>query len=195
MVQASMAWLRWLMFFVLLPLWISVLVRAFSWITLLRSNGLVNEALLAWGVIDSPLSLMRNEFGVSVGMIHYMLPFAVLPLYANMRTIDLRLIAAARALGAPPWTAFRRIFLPLSRPGVVASGMLVFIFSMGFYVTPALLGGGRVFMVAEYIGIQITQTLRWGIGTMLAAVLLISILLLLLLLGRVVNLRKLFGAE
>ena len=195
MVQASMSWLRWLMFFVLLPLWISVLVRAFSWITLLRSNGLVNEALLAWGVIDSPLSLMRNEFGVSVGMIHYMLPFAVLPLYANMRTIDLRLIAAARALGAPPWTAFRRIFLPLSMPGVVASSMLVFIFSMGFYVTPALLGGGRVFMVAEYIGIQITQTLRWGVGTMLAAVLLVSILLLLLLLGRVVNLRKLFGAE
>ncbi|MFO0995779.1 MAG: ABC transporter permease [Alphaproteobacteria bacterium] len=195
MVQAPMAWLRWLMFFVLLPLWISVLVRAFSWITLLRSNGLVNDALLGWGLVDSPLSLMRNEFGVSVGMIHYMLPFAVLPLYANMRTIDLRLIAAARALGAPPWTAFRRIFLPLSMPGVVASGMLVFIFSMGFYVTPALLGGGRVFMVAEYIGIQITQTLRWGIGTMLATVLLVSILLLLLLLGRVVNLRKLFGAN
>lgn len=195
MVQASMAWLRWLMFFVLLPLWISVLVRAFSWITLLRSNGLINDVLMGWGLIEAPLPLMRNEFGVSVGMIHYMLPFAVLPLYANMRTIDLRLIAAARALGAPPWTAFRRIFLPLSIPGVVASGTLVFIFSMGFYVTPALLGGGRVFMVAEYIGIQITQTLRWGIGTMLATLLLVSILLLLLLLGRVVNLRKLFGAE
>jgi putative spermidine/putrescine transport system permease protein len=111
-----------------------------------------------------------------------------------MRTIDLRLIAAARALGAPPWTAFRRIFLPLSKPGVVASGTLVFIFSMGFYVTPALLGGGRVFMVAEYIGIQITQTLRWGVGTMLATLLLVSILVLLAALGRVVNLRKLFGA-
>jgi putative spermidine/putrescine transport system permease protein len=195
MVQAQHAWLRWLMFFVLLPLWISVLVRAFSWVTLLRGNGLVNEALIAWGWIDSPLPLMRNELGVSIGMIHYMLPFAVLPLYSNMKTIDLRLVAAARALGAPPFTAFRRIFFPLSMPGVVASGVLVFIFSLGFYVTPALLGGGRVFMVAEYIGVQISQTLRWGIGTMLATLLLFSVLALMAALGRVVNLRKLFGAE
>lgn len=194
MVQAKGAWLRGLTFFVLLPLWISVLVRAFSWVTLLRSNGVVNQALLSAGLIAEPLTLLRNEFGVIVGMVHYMVPFAVLPLYSNMRGIDLRLIAAARLLGASPWRAFRRIFLPLSLPGVVASGVLVFIFSMGFYVTPALLGGGRVFMIAEYIGVQITQTVNWGLGTMLATLLLVCIITLMALLGRIVNMRKLFGA-
>lgn len=194
MVQAKGAWLRGLTFFVLLPLWISVLVRAFSWVTLLRSNGVINQALLSAGLISEPLTLLRNEFGVIVGMVHYMVPFAVLPLYSNMRGIDLRLIAAARLLGASPWRAFRRIFLPLSLPGVVASGVLVFIFSMGFYVTPALLGGGRVFMIAEYIGVQITQTVNWGLGTMLATLLLVSILAIMAALGRIVDMRKLFGA-
>lgn len=194
MVQAKGAWLRGLTFFVLLPLWISVLVRAFSWVTLLRSNGVINQALLSAGLISEPLTLLRNEFGVIIGMVHYMVPFAVLPLYSNMRGIDLRLIAAARLLGASSWSAFRRIFLPLSLPGVVASGVLVFIFSMGFYVTPALLGGGRVFMIAEYIGVQITQTVNWGLGTMLATLLLVCIITLMALLGRIVNMRKLFGA-
>lgn len=194
MVQAKGAWLRGLTFFVLLPLWISVLVRAFSWVTLLRANGVINEALMAAGVISEPLTLLRNELGVIIGMVHYMVPFAVLPLYSNMRSIDLRLIAAARLLGATPWRAFRRIFLPLSLPGVVASSVLVFIFSLGFYVTPALLGGGRVFMIAEYIGVQIIQTINWGLGTMLATLLLVCILTLMAVLSRIVNMRKLFGA-
>jgi putative spermidine/putrescine transport system permease protein len=194
MVQATSGWLRWIMFCVLLPLWISVLVRAFAWVTLLRDNGVINNTLMDIGVIDGPLPLLRNELSVCIGMIHYMLPFAVMPLYSNMKTIDLRLIAAARALGAPPFTAFRKIFFPLSLPGLFASGVLVFIFSMGFYVTPALLGGGRVFMVAEYIGLQITQTIQWGTGTMLATVLLIAVLTTLIVLGRFVNMRKLFGA-
>lgn len=194
MVQAKGAWLRGLTFFVLLPLWVSVLVRAFSWVALLRSNGVINQALLAAGVISEPLALLRNELGVIIGMVHYMVPFAVLPLYSSMRGIDLRLIAAARLLGASPASAFRRIFLPLSMPGVVAAGVLVFIFSMGFYVTPALLGGGRVFMIAEYIGVQITQTINWGLGTMLATLLLVCILTLMALLGRIIDMRKLFGA-
>lgn len=194
MIQATHGWLRWIMFFVLLPLWISVLVRAFAWVTLLRDNGVINNVLMDMGLIAGPLPLLRNELSVCIGMVHYMIPFAVMPLYSNMRTIDLRLMAAARALGAPPFTAFRRIFFPLSKPGLIASGVLVFIFSLGFYVTPALLGGGRVFMVAEYIGIQITQTLRWGIGTMLATVLLFAVLGMLVVFGRFVNMRKLFGA-
>ncbi len=194
MVHAGGRELRWLTFFVLLPLWISVLVRAFAWVTLLRSNGLINQGLQGLGLIAEPLALVRNEFGVGLGMVHYMIPFAVLPLYANMRSIDLRLVAAARGLGASPWAAFRRVFLPLSLPGIVGAGVLVFIFSLGFYVTPAILGGGRVFMVAEYIGVQITHVLRWGLGTMLATTLLFSVLLLMAALARVVNLRKLFGA-
>jgi putative spermidine/putrescine transport system permease protein len=194
MVHARGRHLRWLTFFVLLPLWVSVLVRAFSWVTLLRSNGLVNQGLLGLGLIGEPLPLVRNEFGVAVGMIHYMIPFAVLPLYANMQGIDLRLIAAARGLGARPLQAFLRVFLPLSLPGLVGAGVLVFIFSLGFYVTPAILGGGRVFMIAEYIGVQILNVIRWGLGAMLATTLLIGVLLLMAALGRLVNLRKLFGA-
>jgi len=186
--------LRWMTFFVLLPFWISVLVRAFSWVTLLRNNGLINVALLDMGVIDQPLALVRNEFGVILGMVHYMTPFAVLPLYANMRGIDNRLVAAARGLGASPVSAFVRVFLPLSLPGIIGAGVLVFIFSLGFYVTPAILGGGKTLMVAEYISLQITETLRWGLGSMLASTLLISVFALLLLLAKFVNLRRLFGA-
>jgi len=186
--------LRWLTFFVLLPLWVSVLVRAFAWVTLLRGNGLVNQGLLALGVIGEPLALVRNELGVAVGMIHYMIPFAVLPLYANMQGIDLKLVAAARGLGASPRQAFLRVFLPLSLPGLVGAGVLVFILSLGFYVTPAILGGGRVFMIAEYIGVQILNVLRWGLGAMLATTLLAGVLLLMAALGRLVNMKKLFGA-
>ena len=194
MVHASGRQLRWLTFFVLLPLWVSVLVRAFAWVTLLRSNGLVNQALLGLGVVREPVALVRNELGVAIGMIHYMIPFAVLPLYANMQGIDLRLVAAARGLGATRWQAFRRVFLPLSLPGLVGAGVLVFIFSLGFYVTPAILGGGRVFMIAEYIAVQILNVIRWGLGAMLATTLLASVLLLMAALGRLVNVRKLFGA-
>lgn len=194
MVHAGDRQLRWLTFCVLLPLWISVLVRAFAWVTLLRSNGLINQGLQGIGLIDEPLALVRNELGVMIGMVHYMIPFAVLPLYSNMRTIDLRLVAAARGLGASPFGAFRRVFLPLSLPGIVGAGILIFIFSLGFYVTPAILGGGRVLMVAEYIGVQILTVIRWGLGAMLATTLLISVLLLMATLARVVNLRRLFGS-
>jgi len=177
-----------------LPFWISVLVRAFSWVTLLRNNGLINQALLDAGLIAEPLALVRNELGVIIGMVHYMTPFAVLPLYANMRGIDPRLVAAARGLGASPLAAFARVFLPLSLPGIIGSGVLVFIFSLGFYVTPAILGGGKVLMVAEYISLQITETLRWGLGSMLASTLLIAVFAVMALLSRFVNLRRLFGA-
>ena len=194
MVHARGRQLRWLTFFVLLPLWVSVLVRAFAWVTLLRSNGLVNQALLGLGLVREPLTLVRNELGVAIGMIHYMIPFAVLPLYANMQGIDLRLIAAARGLGASRGQAFRRVFLPLSLPGLVGAGVLVSIFSLGFYVTPAILGGGRVFMISEYIAVQILNVIRWGLGAMLATTLLVAALLLMAALGRLVNLRKLFGA-
>jgi len=195
MVHSSGAQLRWLTFFVLLPLWISVLVRAFAWVTLLRSNGLINTTLQQLGLIDEPLALLRNELGVMIGMVHYMIPFAVLPLYANMRGIDLRLVAAARGLGASAWQAFARVFLPLSKPGIVGAGVLVFIFSLGFYVTPAILGGGRVLMVSEYIGVQILNTIRWGLGAMLATTLMIGVLLLMWALSRLVDLRNLFGAR
>lgn len=184
---------RWMFLFVLLPLWISVLVRAFAWVTLLRRQGLINEALLATGLIEEPLRLIWNEFGIAVGMIHYMIPYAVLPLYASMRDIDPRLVPAARGLGASRLEAFRRVFLPLTLPGIIAATVLVFIFSLGFYVTPAILGGGRTLMIAEYIKLQILDLIRWGLGTMMASTLLIAILLLLWLMSRLVDIRRVFG--
>jgi putative spermidine/putrescine transport system permease protein len=179
---------------VLLTFWLSVLVRAFAWVMILRPEGPVNGALLALGLVERPVQLVRNEIGVVIGMVHYMLPYAVLPLYANMQGIDRRLVAAARGLGASPFTAFRRVFLPLNRPGIVGAGLLVFVFSLGFYITPAILGGGRTTMIAEYIGIQIQATLRWGLATMLASTLLVTVFLMIALMSRVVSLRKLFGA-
>lgn len=182
-----------MMMLVILPFWISVLVRAFAWMVLLGRTGVVNEALLATGVISTPLQLMYNEFGVDVGMVHYMVPVAALTLYANMLGINEQVIAAARSLGANRRQAFFRVFLPLSLPGAIAAAVLVFVFSTGFFVTPALLGGGKTLMVAEYISVMVNETLRWGVATMLATTLLIVILSLMFALSRFFNLQKLFG--
>jgi putative spermidine/putrescine transport system permease protein len=195
MVQAGPRHRAWITAFVLVPFWVSVLVRAFAWLTILRTEGLLNEALIGAGLIAQPLALARNELGVVVGMVHYMVPYAVLPLYANMRGIDPRLADASRSLGAGAFTTFRRIFLPLSLPGIAAAGVLVFIFSLGFFVTPAILGGGRTVMIAEYVSVQVLQTVRWGVGTMMASVLLLTVALLLLAVSRAVDMRRLFGAR
>jgi putative spermidine/putrescine transport system permease protein len=184
-----------LLFFVLLCSWLSVLIRAFAWLTLLQNRGLVNTLLMEWGVIDAPLTLVRNEFGVVLGMVHYMVPYAALPLYANMKGIDPRLVPAARGLGATPLEAFLKVYLPMSLPGLISAGILVFIFSLGFYVTPALLGGGKTIMIAEYIAVQINDTLNWGLGTMLATSLLLTVLLLLAAMAYFVDLRKVFGVK
>jgi putative spermidine/putrescine transport system permease protein len=184
---------RLMLVLVLLPFWISVLVRSFAWIALLGTQGPVNSALVAWGLVDEPVSLVRNETGVLIGMIHVMVPYAVLTLYANMRGIDAGLVAAARSLGASRFQAFRMVFLPLTAPGLIGAGMLVFILSLGFYITPALLGGGKVLMIAEYVAVQINDTLRWGLGTMLAATLMIAVLGTLWALSRVIDVKRLFG--
>ena len=193
--HASAAARRVMMLGVLLPLWISVLVRAFAWVALLRREGLVNKALLSGGLIDQPLALIWNELGVVIGMVHYMLPFGILPLYAQMSGIDRRCIAAARGLGATPGQAFWRVFLPLSLPGLIGAGVLVFIFSLGFFVTPAILGGGKTLMIAEFINVQIHELVRWGPGTMLASTLVLVIALILGVLSRVVDLKTLFGGR
>lgn len=184
----------WWLLAVLVPLWISVLVRAFAWVTLLRRQGLVNDTLMSWGLISEPLPLVWNEFGILVGMVHYMVPFAVLPMLSAMREIDPRLLAAARGLGATRGQVFWQVFFPLSLPGVIASGVLVFIFSLGFYITPAILGGGKTLMVAEWISLQILDLLRWGLGTMMATMLIIAILVTLAVFSRIVDLRRMFGA-
>lgn len=195
MLQAAPERRLWMLFIVLLSFWLSVLVRAFAWLTLLQSRGLVNTALMALDLIDSPLPLVRNEFGVIVGMVHYLIPYAVLPIFANMQGIDPRLVPAARGLGAGPIEAFVRVFLPLSLPGIISAGVLVFIFALGFYITPALLGGGKTVMIAEYISVQILDALNWGTGSMLATTLLVAVLVILAVLSRFANLREVFGAK
>ena len=185
---------RIMLFCVLLPFWISVLVRSFAWLTLLRGEGPINALLVGSGVIDEPLALARNETGVLIGMVHIMLTYAIITLYANMRGIDVGLVAAARSLGASRFQAFRMVFLPLTLPGLIGAGTLVFILSLGFFVTPAILGGGKVLMIAEYVAVQINDTLRWGLGTMLATTLMLSVLGALWALSRVIDVKRLFGA-
>ena len=162
-------------FLVLVPFWISVLVRAFAWMTILRRHGVLNNMLEALGIISTPLELVNNRIGVVIGMVHYMMPFAILLLYANLSGIDGRIIQAARSLGARPTTVLLRIWLPLGLPGIAVATVFVFVFSLGFLITPALLGGGRTVMIAEYISVQITNTLRWGTATALSTALLLVV--------------------
>jgi len=175
---------------VLLPFWVSVLIRSFSWIVLLGRSGIVNDTLRGAGIIDAPLKLMHNEFGVVLAMIHVMLPFAVLPIMANMRGISPAYVDAARGLGASELTAFRKVYFPQTLPGVMSGALLVFVLSLGFYITPALLGGGRVLMISEYITYQIQEFLNWGLGSALSVALLVLTALVILVAARFVNLRS-----
>lgn len=177
----------------LISFWISVLVRTFSWLMLLGNNGLINNTLEAMNVISEPIAFVRNELGVLIGMVHYMVPYAVLPLLANMQGLDQRVFQASRNLGASSGTTFRRIYLPLTRPGIVAASLLVFILSLGFYVTPAILGGGKVLMVAEYISVQLLVTLKWGTAAMLASLMLFGVMALLWIMSRFMKLSSVFG--
>lgn len=184
-----------MLFFILVPFWVSALTRAFAWVVLLGREGALNSTLMSLGVIGEPLSILYNEGGVTIGMVHYMLPYAILPLFAVMRDIDPQLTAAARGLGASQRRAFFRVFLPLSMPGIVAAAALVFVYSLGFYVTPAILGGGRVLMIGEYISINVLDTVRWGFASMLASTLLVSVLLIIGVANSVSGRRVVGGAQ
>lgn len=177
----------------LVSFWISILVRTFSWLMLLGRNGLVNGTLDSIGLISEPIAFMRNELGVLIGMIHYMIPYAVLPLLVSMQSLDPRVMNASRNLGATGAQTFWRVYLPLTKPGIVASTLLVFILSLGFYVTPAVLGGGKVLMVAEYISVQLLVTLKWGTAAMLAALMLVGVLVMLWIMSRFMKLSTVFG--
>ncbi len=179
---------------VLLPFWSSLLVRTFAWQVILRDTGIINRFLLDLGVIDQPLTLIRTTSGVIIGMSHILLPFMVLPLYAVMRRIDPEFGRAAANLGATPATAFFRVFLPLSLPGILAGCLLVFILALGFYITPALLGGLRDQMISQLIVQQIQQRLDWGFGTAMSVLLVGITLVILFVMSRAVRLRDVFGS-
>lgn len=181
-----------LMIFVLVPFWTSVLVRTYAWLVLLQRNGIINSSLIWLGVIEEPLQLAHNLTGSIIGMVHIMLPFLILPLYAIMRGIDTDLVRAAVGLGSSPRKAFWHVFFPMSLPGLFAGIVLVFILSLGFYVTPALLGGGRVQMLAQRIESTITVYSNWGAASALGVVLLLLALVMIWLMNRVFGLDKLF---
>lgn len=158
--------------FVLLPLWTSVLVRTYAWMVLLGRNGVFNRMLIDSGATTDPLPLLHNLTGVLIGMVHVLLPYMVLPIYGAVKRLDPAIVAAAQGLGASSWRIFWRIYLPLTLNGIFAGSVIVFVLSLGFYITPALLGGGRVMMIAVLIEQQVRETLNWQFAAALSAVLL-----------------------
>lgn len=162
----------------LLPFWTSVLVRTYAWMILLGRNGIVNRALLDLEIVTEPLPLLYNETGVVIGMVHVLLPYMVFPIYAVMRRIDRDLPAAAAGLGASPWRVFTRIYFPMTLPGAYAGAVLVFVVALGFFITPALLGGGRVMTIGLLIEQQVRQFLDWPFAAALSALLLAAALVI-----------------
>jgi len=183
---------RLLMIVVVLPFFTSVIVRTYAWMVLLGRTGLVNEALTALGLTRAPLPLLYNQAGVLVGMTYVLLPYMVLTLYSVMRGIDGGLIRAAHSLGASRFQAFRRIFLPLSLPGVAGGTLLVFILSLGFFITPALMGGPSDVMIAMLIEREVEITLNWAFASALAVILLALTLIGFVGYNRIIRLERVF---
>jgi ABC-type spermidine/putrescine transport system permease subunit I len=171
--QLPQRWSGILLLGVLIPFWTSILVRTYAWLVILQRKGIVNNLLIHLGVIHTPLSLVNNMTGTVIGMVHVMMPFLVLPLYASMRTIDVGYMRAAANLGASPTRAFWQIFFPLSMPGLVAGLILTFILCLGFYITPAVLGGGKVQMIAQRVAASVSLYPTWGPAAALGVVLLV----------------------
>ena len=184
-----------LMVLVIVPHFVSALVRTFGWMILLGEEGIVNNALKALHIPGAPYQLLYNEAGVIIGMTYIMLPYAVLTLYAVMRNVDLRLLDAAASLGAGRMTAFRRVYLPQVLPGVVAVLLLSFVIAFGFYLTPALMGGTEQTVIATVIDDEVLNQARWNLAAALSGALLVATLLVLAVINRIVPLRKLiFGS-
>ena len=193
MATASAAVRRALVMIVLVPFWTSILVRTFAWMVLLQREGLINHILLAIGLTDQPIMLVHNRIGTMIGMIQVLLPFMVFPLYSVMLRIDPSYVQAAAGLGAGPVRAFWRIYLPLSLPGVLAGSTLVFIIGLGYFITPALLGGPHDMMIAQLIEQQISNFGNWGFAATLAVTLLAGTALTLGIAHRVFSVRDLWS--
>ena len=194
MTRVRPAWFSVLMVFVLLPLWTSILVRTYAWMVLLQANGVLNNVLRWLRVIDEPLRLMYNETGVVIGMAQVLLPFAILPLYASLRNIDPRLPRAAQIMGAGPWRRFYSLTLPLSLPGVATAALLVFVQGLGFFITPALLGGSRVITLAMVIETQVVDLLDWSLASAAAMLLLLLTALLVVGFDRLLGLDRVWAS-
>jgi putative spermidine/putrescine transport system permease protein len=166
-------WSQLLFAILLLSMWTNLLARTYGWMVLLQQTGLINRTLMALGLIDEPLSLVNNLIGVTIGMTYIMLPFLVMPLHATLRSIDPSTLRAAAVCGATRWQAFRMVLVPLALPGIASGALMVFVMSLGYYVTPALLGGTQYMMLAELIAQLVQSLLNWGLAAAAAFVLLV----------------------
>lgn len=171
--RSSPAWRSLFLLLIILPFWTSFLLRVYAWIGLLKNNGLINNALLALGIIDQPITMMQTDFAVYVGIIYSYLPFMILPLYANLEKHDLLLLEAAKDLGARPRTAFLRITLPLSLPGIVAGSLLVFIPAVGEFVIPSLLGRTDQLMIGRVLWDEFFANRDWPVASAVAIIMLL----------------------
>lgn len=180
---------------VVLPFWTSVLVRAYAWMILLQRTGLINSLLMSSGLISSPLPLVNNEFGVVMATTHILLPFVILPLYATMQKIPPELSMAGASLGATPFRVFMQVFLPLSLPGLIAGMVLVFVLTLGFYITPELLGGGRTYMVSMLVNLNINVYHEWGAASSISVVLVACVFLIFRIVSRIIPFERIMGTR
>jgi putative spermidine/putrescine transport system permease protein len=182
-----------LMIFVMLPFWTSLLVRSYAWMVLLQREGILNMILMKLGLISTPIKMMFNPIGVTVGMVHILLPFMILPLLAVMKGIDRNLLKAAENLGARPSVAWWKVFFPLSLPGVGAGCLLVFMMGIGFFITPSLLGGRTDTMISMAIEAQVNDMVNWGLASALAVVLLGITIFIFIIYDRILGLDRMWG--
>ena len=176
--QVSEKTADWLMILVLLPFWTSLLVRTAAWVVVLQKEGMVNSLLMRLGLIAEPLTLIYNRTGVLIAMTHVLLPFMILPLYSVLKGIPPHYMRAAASLGAPPPTAFFRVYLPMAAPAIVAGSLMVFILAMGYYITPALVGGGSDQMLSYFVATYTTDTGNWGLASALGLMMLVTTIIL-----------------
>jgi putative spermidine/putrescine transport system permease protein len=179
-----------LLILVLLPFWTSLLVRTAAWIVVLQNEGILNSAFLAFGILEEPVRLIYNRTGVLIVMSQVLLPFMILPLYAVMSAIPPLHMRAALGLGGRPWFAFRRVYLPQTLPGVAAGTLLVFMLSVGYYITPALVGGSSDQMLSYFIAFYANQTVNWGLAAALGTVLMVIVLVLFAIYSRLFGLDR-----
>jgi len=189
------AWFAVALYGVLFPFWISVLVRTFAWMMLLERNGPINRLLMSTGLTDAPLALLFNNVGVLIGMVHILLPYMILPLYGAMIRIDRRLLLASDGLGAGLLDTFRRIYFPLCLPGLAGGATFVFLLSLGFFITPALLGGSNAITLSMLIASFVNDRLAWSLAAAGSMALLAIVLVLMGLTARLLPMEKGFFAR
>jgi len=175
--RSSTATRNVLLLLVILPFWTSFLLRVYAWIGILKNNGLINNALMALGVIDQPIQMLQTDFAVYVGIVYSYLPFMILPLYANLEKMDLTLLEAAADLGSRPWEAFVKVTLPLSIPGIIAGCLLVFIPAVGEFVIPALLGDPGMLMIGKVLWTEFFNNRDWPVASAVAIALLLFLVI------------------